>query len=111
MSISETPIAVATTVEGTSNPYTVGVYAPVPDEITADNLMVMGEIPKDLNGVYLRNGPNRQFDAPGRYHLFDGDGMIHAVHFENGKARYQTGSSRRRPTRRSPKPGTRCGPG
>ena len=89
MSTSEKPIAVAATVGDTVNPYTIGVYAPVQHEITAENLTVIGEIPKDLNGVYLRNGPNRQFDAPGRYHLFDGDGMIHAVHFENGKARYR----------------------
>lgn len=89
MSSQEQPIAVATTLGDAVNPYTVGVYAPIRDEITADTLTVIGEIPTDLNGVYLRNGPNRHYDAPGRYHLFDGDGMIHAVHFENGKARYR----------------------
>ncbi|MDO5502984.1 MAG: carotenoid oxygenase family protein [Actinomycetia bacterium] len=84
------PIAAATTADNSvQNPYTMGVYAPVKDEVTLDDLTVIGEIPKDLNGVYLRNGPNRQFDAPGRYHMFDGDGMIHAAHFENGKVRYR----------------------
>lgn len=84
------PIAVARPVEATDdNPYTLGVFAPVHDELTLDELTVIGEIPKDLNGVYLRNGPNRQFEAPGRYHMFDGDGMIHAAHFENGKVRYR----------------------
>ncbi|WP_063003356.1 carotenoid oxygenase family protein [Nocardia salmonicida] len=84
------PIAVARPVETTDdNPYTLGVFAPVHDELTLDDLTVIGEIPKDLNGVYLRNGPNRQFEAPGRYHMFDGDGMIHAAHFENGKVRYR----------------------
>ncbi|MEV0541811.1 carotenoid oxygenase family protein [Nocardia salmonicida] len=84
------PIAVARPVEATDdNPYTLGVFAPVHDELTLDDLTVIGEIPKDLNGVYLRNGPNRQFEAPGRYHMFDGDGMIHAAHFENGKVRYR----------------------
>ncbi|OUC90621.1 carotenoid oxygenase family protein [Streptosporangium minutum] len=74
---------------GEPNPYLMGVYAPVQDEITAENLKVIGEIPKDLNGVYLRNGPNARFPARGRYHWFDGDGMVHAVHFENGRARYR----------------------
>ena len=71
------------------NPYLLGIHAPVRDEITADDLEVVGEIPRDLNGVYLRNGPNRRYDAPGRYHWFDGDGMVHAMSFENGRARYR----------------------
>ncbi len=71
------------------NPYLLGIYAPVRDEIDAEDLQVIGEIPRDLNGVYLRNGPNRRFDAPGRYHWFDGDGMVHAMSFENGRARYR----------------------
>jgi carotenoid cleavage dioxygenase-like enzyme len=84
------PVALARPVDATEeNPYLLGVFAPVRHELTLDDLPVIGEIPKDLNGVYLRNGPNRQFDAPGRYHMFDGDGMIHAAHFENGKVRYR----------------------
>ncbi|WP_433252966.1 carotenoid oxygenase family protein [Streptosporangium sp. CA-135522] len=74
---------------GEPNPYLMGVHAPVRDEITAENLTVIGEIPKDLNGVYLRNGPNPRHPMKGRYHWFDGDGMVHAVHFENGRARYR----------------------
>ena len=83
-------VAVAST--GTpENPYTVGVFAPVDRELTLehDELTVIGTIPADLNGVYLRNGPNRQFAAEGRFHMFDGDGMIHAAHFENGTVRYR----------------------
>jgi carotenoid cleavage dioxygenase-like enzyme len=84
----EQPVTVAQDIHE-DNPYLLGVYAPVADEITAEDLTVIGEIPRDLNGVYLRNGPNRQYPAEGRYHWFDGDGMVHAVHFENGKARYR----------------------
>ncbi len=84
----EQPVAVAHDLS-TDNPYLLGVYAPVSEEITTGELEVVGEIPRDLNGVYLRNGPNRQFPADGRYHWFDGDGMVHAMHFENGKARYR----------------------
>lgn len=48
-----------------------------------------GKIPQDLSGSYLRNGPNPPFDFTGKpYHPFDGDGMIHAVHFDAGRATY-----------------------
>src|SRR3954466_2467075 len=71
------------------NPYLAGPYAPVGVEIEAVNLPVIGEIPRDLDGVYLRNGPNPQFSPIGRYHWFDGDGMVHAVHFHDGTASYR----------------------
>ncbi|MCP5281909.1 MAG: carotenoid oxygenase family protein [Rhodoferax sp.] len=70
-------------------PVLVGGFAPVAQEMTVDLTDVEGEIPKDLTGMYVRNGPNRRFEAPGRYHWFDGDGMLHAVRFEGGKAQYQ----------------------
>ena len=75
--------------ESEQNPYLLGLFAPVRDEITAEDLEVIGEIPRDLNGVYLRNGPNRRYAARGRYHWFDGDGMVHAMAFEDGQARYR----------------------
>ncbi len=83
------PVAVAQVVGDEPNPYLLGVFAPVQEEITAGDLTVIGEIPKDLNGIFLRNGPNPRFEPRGRYHWFDGDGMIHAVHLENGVARYR----------------------
>ncbi len=73
----------------TINPYLRGVYAPVADEITAENMQVIGEVPLDLNGVYVRNGPNPRFAPRGRYHWFDGDGMLHAVQIQNGKVTYR----------------------
>ena len=66
-----------------------GGFAPIDHELTLDLTDIEGEIPKDLTGMYVRNGPNRRFEAPGRYHWFDGDGMLHAVRFANGKAQYQ----------------------
>ena len=61
-----------------------GNYAPVPDEITTTDLEVTGEIPKDLHGLYVRNTPNPA-DGKGD-HWFFGDGMVHGVRIENGKA-------------------------
>lgn len=70
------------------NPYLHGLYAPVEREVAADDLDVIGEIPRDLHGGYFRNGPNPQTPPAGMHHWFDGDGMIHGIWFENGKARY-----------------------
>lgn len=73
----------------TSNPYLLGQFAPVADEADFENLEVVGDLPAALNGTYIRNGPNPQFAPSGRYHVFDGDGMLHAVSFENGRASYR----------------------
>ncbi|MFC7642381.1 carotenoid oxygenase family protein [Streptosporangium lutulentum] len=48
-----------------------------------------GEIPADLDGVYLRNTENPVHPALERYHPFDGDGMVHVVGFRDGKAFYR----------------------
>ena len=60
-----------------------GNYAPVPDELTEFDLPVDGSIPPELNGWYLRNGPNPR-EAGG--HWCTGDGMVHGVRLENGRA-------------------------
>ena len=33
-----------------------GNFAPVAEEVTSENLKITGEIPKELNGRYFRNG-------------------------------------------------------
>jgi carotenoid cleavage dioxygenase-like enzyme len=67
-------------------PLLAGPYAPVADESEHAELpLVRGAIPLDLNGVYLRAGPNPRFAPNGRYHPFDGDGMVHAAMFRNGR--------------------------
>lgn len=70
------------------NPYTVGKFAPVAHETACELEAIEGEIPRDLFGAYVRNGPNPRFVAEGRYHPFDGDGMLHSVRFEDGRAFY-----------------------
>jgi carotenoid cleavage dioxygenase len=70
-------------------PGVVGAFAPVFAEEVLEDLRVEGEIPADLNGVYLRNGPNPRFEPNGSYHPFDGDGMIHGAHFDRGRVTYR----------------------
>jgi len=71
------------------NPYLDGNFAPVRQEITSDSLKVIGELPADLSGMFVRNGPNPQRTPIGQYHWFDGDGMLHAVQISHGKASYR----------------------
>ena len=69
--------------------FLVGNFAPWPMEGDIRDIPVEGEIPKELNGAYYRNGPNPQFAPRGNYHWFDGDGMIHGFFFENGRCDYR----------------------
>lgn len=78
-----------TTAETSVSPFLQGLLAPVTDERDDDDLEVVGEIPEGLHGMFTRNGPNPQFAPTGGYHPFDGDGMVHAVYFDNGRARYR----------------------
>ena len=61
-----------------------GNYAPVADEISSTMLTVTGAIPPELTGLYVRNGSNPSSgDSP---HWFFGDGMVHGVRLERGRA-------------------------
>jgi len=72
-----------------SNRYLDGNYGPVSVESTAMDLEVTGNIPNDLIGRFLRNGPNPPADiGRGGYHWFTGQGMIHGLKIANGKAEW-----------------------
>jgi carotenoid cleavage dioxygenase len=75
--------------ESDANPFLQGNFAPWRMEGTADDVEVIGEIPPDLNGTFYRNGPNPAYEPSGRYHWFDGDGMIHAITLREGRAFYR----------------------
>ena len=77
-------------VDRVDNPYLHGIHAPVARETSADDLLVEGELPPDLCGTYVRNGPNPVFEPRNPYHWFDGDGMLHAVAFRDGRASYRS---------------------
>jgi len=65
-----------------------GGWTPNYSEYDATDMDVIGEIPNDIDGVYIRNTENQVHDPIGRYHPFDGDGMIHAISIVDGKAEY-----------------------
>ncbi|MBE9199214.1 MULTISPECIES: carotenoid oxygenase family protein [unclassified Nodularia (in: cyanobacteria)] len=70
------------------NPYLNSNFEPIREEITTDTLKVIGELPANLSGMFVRNGPNPQWSPIGQYHWFDGDGMLHGVRISNGQATY-----------------------
>ena len=67
-----------------------GNFSPVAEERDTDEMEVIGTIPDDLQGHFLRVGPNPVYVfSEAAYHTFDGDGMIHAIEFSGGQVRYR----------------------
>ena len=64
-----------------------GNWAPVKEELTVSELEVKGEVPKEINGLYIRNGMNPRSGYSD--HWFFGNGMLHGFNFENGKVSYK----------------------
>lgn len=60
-----------------------GNHAPV-EESEAFDLEVVGRLPTELDGLYLRNGPNPLSGTSA--HWFFGDGMVHGVRLSGGQA-------------------------
>ncbi len=73
---------------GGANPYLQGNFGPVDAETTATELSVTGTIPKELQGRFLRNGPNPGPDAGDGHHWFTGRGMVHGVRLNDGRAEW-----------------------
>lgn len=66
-----------------------GNFAPLRLECDAPDLVVEGELPRTLNGTLLRNGPNPMYPPRDDYHMFSGDGMVHAFRFDDGRVSYR----------------------
>lgn len=71
------------------HPFLSGIHAPMTAELTLTDLAVEGAIPPELDGRYLRIGPN-PLQAPNAaaHHWFVGDGMVHGIRLQGGRARW-----------------------
>lgn len=76
-------------VDSAGQPGLAGNLFPVDHENDVDRCDVTGEVPEGLRGSFVRNGPNPMFEPIGRYHMFDGDGMLHGLTFDEGSVSYR----------------------
>ncbi len=70
------------------NPFLKGVHTPLKEEFTLEDLAVTGTIPAELDGRYVRIGPNPFGQGTKGHHWFLGDGMVHGVRLKNGTAEW-----------------------
>ena len=67
------------------HPYMSGAFTPNFLEVDVPELQVIqGAVPRDLDGVYIRNTEQPTHQPIGNYHPFDGDAMLHQVEFTAG---------------------------
>ncbi len=74
-------------------PNLLTIMRPNPVESDYSITKVEGHIPRELNGTLYRNAPNQKVlpkGGSGALHLFDGDGHISAITFEDGKAQFKS---------------------
>jgi carotenoid cleavage dioxygenase len=70
----------------------VKAWRPTTQEPTYEIEEIEGEIPRELNGTLYRNGPSQKILPKAGYralHLFDGDGLVQAIRFDDGRAHYR----------------------
>jgi carotenoid cleavage dioxygenase len=81
---------ITTSLKPSNHPYLNGAWTPLHEEVDAVDLDVIeGTIPTDIDGIYIRNTENQIHQPLGRFHPFDGDGMLHRISFRNGRADYR----------------------
>ena len=89
MSTTSTAIPSA---NSTGAPYVAGNFAPLRSEVTSFDLEVIGHVPEELTGRFLRIGPNPidELDRVRlvRHHWFAGTGMAHGLRLRAGKAEW-----------------------
>ncbi len=69
-----------------ASPFVVGIHEPMRSELTLEDLAVTGTIPAGLAGRYLKMGANPLHPDKLGSHWFLGDGMVHGIAIEDGKA-------------------------
>lgn len=74
--------------DAAENPFLTGIHTPMLGEETLEDLKVTGTLPVELDGRYVRIGPNPYGDPGKGHHWFTGDGMVHGVRLRGGKAEW-----------------------
>ena len=73
--------------KGKLNSFLRGNFAPVREERgPLECEVVEGELPEELDGVFVRTGPNPAVEPTGDAHWFDGDGMLHCMRLKARRA-------------------------
>jgi carotenoid cleavage dioxygenase len=65
-----------------------GALAPVTDEVDLDDIQIIGEIPRELNGLLVRNGPNPllgRFEGNTVLDWWPQAAMLHGIAFHDGR--------------------------
>ncbi|WP_200821236.1 carotenoid oxygenase family protein [Oceanicoccus sp. KOV_DT_Chl] len=91
LSLADKKIAQALDIENYNRniAYSKPGFLPVHNELSHAEVKVEGTIPADLEGVYIRNGTNTQFEnTNSRMHMFNGAGMLHQLQIKDGVATY-----------------------
>ncbi len=70
----------------TTSPFLVGIHEPMRAERTLHDLAVTGSIPPGLDGRYLKMGANPASAEHAGQHWFLGDGMVHGLAIQDGRA-------------------------
>ncbi len=87
LSLRALPAGTALAVQSDDAWWARGNYAPLMEEHSSSRLPVTGALPRELNGLYVRNGTDAHPGATAP-HWFIGDGMVHGVRLEDGDARW-----------------------
>ena len=89
MRVTKRP-SIRTSLKPSGHPYLSGAWTPLREETDASDLQIIeGVLPGDLDGIYLRNTENQIHEPLGRFHPFDGDGMLHQIDFNRGQVSYR----------------------
>jgi len=69
----------------------VNAWRPSGHQASYELRSIEGEVPRELYGTLYRNGPSQNVLPAGGYealHLFDGDALMHAFRFDDGRVHY-----------------------
>ena len=86
-------------------------WLPNPVEAEYQFSEIEGEVPRELNGTFYRVGPSQRIEPAAGYsamHIFDGDALMHAFRFENGRASYRGRYARTKSFLREQEEGVYC---